>query len=622
MSANLFSRSGRYSSLTSSENAVKDSPNEPPHVFRVFLKRNKTVLFSFFTGLFCTVVVVVFTAYLSRQILLCPAWALDCHVPQRIVWISRRIGTVQGINTAVYAIGLACLAFAAHAFSETALWPLLTEQPFTIGEMDTFLEASRGSVPSSPSALMRARNFHSAFVLLCTVIITLIPLSAAPTIGYVYDRQNVSTKFKSQYQPGGGIGPFFVQKNPPGPRREAAASLYTSWAYNLSSEPMPQYRDWFIDRQALVDRGNFTVGAVRMKQNVSCKDWNAVPTGMNRSLHSFETKLASHKRPEYSKYNQHSGEVLVRDRPSLAVWVHDYEFHSSTRTTATIIFAALNGTIKGGSTTSVSQGSLTAKMTRGNDGFTVSSIACDVDIALVDDILKVGSGTPGAPVQINSANALRDPSWNRSSYKGTLNELALWFAVAPVANGASVDGAQPMYNYNGTGSVIFQRYVSTNGGPNDQWTIDNIKRFIHISIGASALGDSTVWPSGGLVTLNSMANTLKLDPSRSLLLSIPPLIIMVLGKLLLFWNVIHHRRLEIPSMRLSTLGEFLKSAQTEDILRPAASDVRNSGRPSSLHKLRVEFVRTSAGYWGLQSPDRQQHRIRRKPLREYEMIVR
>jgi hypothetical protein len=67
----------------------------------------------------------------------------------------------------------------------------------TIKQISTYLEASRGSIPSSPLALFAARNFNLTLVLLCTVLITIVPLSSAPLVGYVYDQQNVSVGFES-----------------------------------------------------------------------------------------------------------------------------------------------------------------------------------------------------------------------------------------------------------------------------------------------------------------------------------------------------------------------------------------------------------------------------------------
>lgn len=191
MTTNSFPKSHKHLSLAGSEQSGNMPLDEPRRSFRTFIGQHRTVLFALFSGTCCVSSVVAFTTYLSRQIFQCPDWAVDCYVPRRVVWFAEHIGTVQGMSTAVYAIGLACLAYTAHVFSETALWPLLNQQHFTIKEMGNFLEASRGSIPSSPSALLSARSLHSMLVLICTIVITLVPLSAAPTVGYVYHQKTI-----------------------------------------------------------------------------------------------------------------------------------------------------------------------------------------------------------------------------------------------------------------------------------------------------------------------------------------------------------------------------------------------------------------------------------------------
>lgn len=74
------------------------------------------------------------------------------------------------------------------------------------------------------------------------------------------------------------------------------------------------------------------------------------------------------------------------------------------------------------------------------------------------------------------------------------NELDLWFAVAPVANGAYVYGAYPMYRYKKDG--VPGRYTSIGQGESGGWTIEYIKEFIRVSTGASILAEVDSWPIG------------------------------------------------------------------------------------------------------------------------------
>jgi hypothetical protein len=322
---------------------------------------------------------------------------------------------VQGLVTAVYVIGMASVAYAAHSLSESALWPLLFKQALTIKQMSTYLEASRGSIPSSPFALFAARNFDSTLVLLCTVIITIVPLSSAPLVGYVYDRQNISVGFESQYKQGGGIGPYYVQKNPPISIRDSSVALYSSWESKISSEPMPEYRDWFIDRRSLEARGNMTVEAVQPIQSVTCRAWKPEkPSRKDRHIW-FKTKMADNRKRK-DEHN-HDNKVKIQRRPRLAVWAHDYSFLSPTRTKTMLVFEALNGSIDGGVTTT--------DLPTSSKVVNMSTIICDVDVEIVNNQLKVGNGgdSATAPVQITSLSHLHVTGYQQRRHSERISPL-------------------------------------------------------------------------------------------------------------------------------------------------------------------------------------------------------
>jgi hypothetical protein len=57
--------------------------------------------------------------------------------------------------------------------------------------------------------------------------------------------------------------------------------------------------------------------------------------------------------------------------------------------------------------------------------------------------------------------------------------------------------------------------------------------------------------------------------------------------------------MDLPIMRLATLSEFLKSAQTKGLRRTAFNDMQISNRPSRLGNVDVKFEDTSNGLWGL-----------------------
>jgi hypothetical protein len=245
-----------------------------------------------------------------------------------------------------------------------------------------------------------------------------------------------------------------------------------------------------------------------------------------------------------AKKNRHkdrlsSDKVKEREYDKLAVWAHDFKFLSATRTMATLVFAAVDGAIGGGTNTTVK-------------GWNISSIVCDVDIELVNDQTVVGTHkrTAEAPVQINSLSHVNSTFANSTSNdfsvtfdpngSDTLNELVLWLAVAPIVNGNSVEGAQPVYAHGNESDVRVNRppirYTSTNYGSNHLWNIPYIEQFIRISTGALATASSSIWPDGELVTMTSFAYTIKLGPNRSYLLMVLPGIIFASGVLLFLWT--------------------------------------------------------------------------------------
>jgi hypothetical protein len=192
-----FTPSRRNSSSTRHSLVKKPhiQPRKARRATRKFFRHHVTELFALMLGVACTAGCIVFTFWLSNQILNCPAWSTSCHIPGQVNYIQQHIGTVQGLVTAVYAVGLVALAYSVHAFSEAALWPLLAKQSLTLHQVETYIQASRGSIPSTPMALFAARSMDAVVILVCTMVVTLIPLSGAPLVGHVYDRTNISTHF-------------------------------------------------------------------------------------------------------------------------------------------------------------------------------------------------------------------------------------------------------------------------------------------------------------------------------------------------------------------------------------------------------------------------------------------
>ncbi|KAF2631566.1 hypothetical protein BU25DRAFT_455006 [Macroventuria anomochaeta] len=296
---------------------------------------------------------------------------------------------------------------------------------------------------------------------------------------------------------------------------------------------------------------------------------------------------------------QHDKIVEMRDLAKLAVWVHNYTFDSANKTTATLVVAALGGDIRDGITTT--------NMPRKVKTASITSIACDVAVEMMEDTLTVGNA-PGPAVLINAMTNISVVGQGRppdKRYIGKMNELALWFAVAPVANGECVCGTQLMYTYKPR--WIPERYTSTHYGSNSGWTNNYIKKFIRVSTGASILGEVDEWvypdpekpKKAATAQFPSYFPVIKMDPSKSIFLIILPLVIVGCGSLLMLWNVKMHKCMAIPIMRNATLGEIIKSSHTEDVLGPAAIDHQDATKPSSLEKLEVRFKMGDTTLWGL-----------------------
>ena len=522
------------------------------HRWRHFLKTQRSMVGILALGLIVCTGVIGYTLYLSRQLLDCPQWARDCQVSNAIQWTRRNIGVVQGIATAIYTIGLMCLVYFARQVSASAIWPLLRKQKFNVDQVETYLSAIRGSIMDIPASMLLINTASTALILIITTTVSLVPLTAAPIVGNVYNRENQTWMFESAYRVGGGIGRVFAQTNPPACSGAESLSSYIAWSRKLSQEPMPEYREWVVDRSKLRDRGNLTVRAVKTEIRIKCHPYEVTPLNSNGTVSFFfKTNIARHDREE-TRVNS-SAHVQVRAAPALTVWVDDYNFQTANRTSATLVFAAVNGTVEGGSTTSLLGPSSSSVSS-------ISAIACDVDLELRDDVLIVGQGgpMPSENITISAIAGMRNYGRNAQTQNKT-NEDALWFAVAPVLVGLSLSGAQPMYY--GHESLPIP-YTSTNTVANS-WTVSEIEHFIRVSIGAVALSASRIHEISQReeVFVSSSTRIRKLEQSRVVYLVFPMAAILAGVICLVICNNHLHRQSGISVMRTASMNELLESSQ-------------------------------------------------------------
>ncbi|KAL2174875.1 uncharacterized protein P884DRAFT_313858 [Thermothelomyces heterothallicus CBS 202.75] len=559
-------------------------------------------------GIIFVVVAIAYTTELSEQVLECPQWANHCRTADD--WTVKNLGTVQGIITMVYMIGMASLAYAALGLCEATVWPLLKIQSFTINGLNAYLSVTRGSVMLAPRAVMSVRSSAAGFVLACALFVTLLPFAAPPLIGYAYSPTSQAVELESNYTSGGGISELYAQTNPLTSVMVRVLAEYNTWATEPSSEPMPEYRDWYIDRAALDERGNFTARAVRFQTSISCRPLRVEQLNKdNLWWNAFRTNLTGAGKPpqtqsEEVEQEDASTEVWVSPQAQLTLWADSYEFVSDRRTRSTLVFAALDGTIEGGSTTPIVLGNLT----------TASSVACDVEIEPVDDVLSVGN-PPISPSSSSSDTAAGLPVLSSAKTlalspdappQTRLNELLLWFAVAPLLTGISVDGTQPMFaNSSATGLPLAHTTSSalpSSSPGSNHWTIPGLEAFIRLSIGAlaEATTATTNTAASGMTVLTTSKQTRKLERARALLLVIPPGAAVLAAAAAGVFGAVLHARLRVPVMRLagSDLGEVLKSSQTAGLREVAGTDAAKPYLPHELGAVRVRYGVDPAGVAG------------------------
>ncbi|KAK4112444.1 hypothetical protein N656DRAFT_789614 [Canariomyces notabilis] len=568
-----------------------------------FLVTHLSLIASLGAGIIFVVVAIAYTSVISEQMLECPSWANGCT--RADAWTVENLGTIQGIITLIYLLGMVALGYSALGLCEATVWPLLHQQSFTIGGLDAYLATTRGSIMSVPAAIMAVRSLSAGLVLAAALAVTLLPLAAPPLVGHAFTPVRQPVQLESNYTPGGGIGELYAQTNPPTSVMVRMLVEYDSWATSPSSEPLSHYRDWYIDRETLKGRGNFSANAVRLQTSISCRPhtlqqlrrenawWNAFLTNMTRSS-SNSTQTGD---------NNTNAEVWVRPQSQLTLWADSFDFLSDRRTQTTLILAALNGTIEGGSVTPVIVGTLTS----------ASAIACDVEIEAIDDILSVGSEGPVPTENFPVLSSTSDLTVSRSVSPDTrLNELLLWFTVAPLLASSSVDGTQPMFANSSsthrpvalTTSATTTTIMDSNTDTNT-WTIPGLSEFIHVSIGALAQATSSNRDQPNLnpstVTIRSETLTRKLSPSRAKLLTILPATALTILVLMTVYTAWLHARLAIPVMRPVSLGELLKSAQTAWLRDTAGTDAAKTYLPNELGRVWVRYGVDADGMAGLGS---------------------
>lgn len=172
----------------------------------------------------------------------------------------------------------------------------------------------------------------------------------------------------------------------------------------------------------------------------------------------------------------------------------------------------------------------------------------------------------------------------------TLNDNALWFAVAPVLVGTGVNGSQTLfYRPNLMGlPQAYTRAPFPNLEEDYEWSINNVTSFIEVSIGAVAQASSRNNQTGLNTTIISNWPTRKLYPGRALYLVVPVVIILLGQMTLLYWTACMHHTEGLSIMRMAGFAELLKSALTDFFLDSARENCKPD-EVSHFGKVKVKF---------------------------------
>ena len=548
-----------------------------------FIKQRPLLPCIFFSGIAVVASAVSFTILLSAQTLTCPTWALDCTVHPWVTYIDNNLPLFQGIVSTIHGIGLALLAYPLFIFAEAAIWPILASEPYTLKSIDLYLSASRGSVPSLIQLVFKGR---ASIIMLWVGIVTILLQLDRIVVGQAYLKSQDSTNYASTYWAGAGIGLPFVQQNPPAPIPgpvTKAASFYTSWSWNTSQEPIPEIRDFIVNRSNMSMLGNFSATGVKVVRDISC-------TGKTLSILD-ESLPVFHVAANYPNSNS---SVMLRLQPHLTLWVDGIEYMNETRTISTLVFAASNGTIEGGTSNPVTESMAQSDY---GDYTGISAIQCSVDVTLIETQMDVGAGGPkNSAANVSTLATVLGPGSHCSQY-GTLGDVAAWMGVVITTLGDNIYGAQPLFKQQGNGSLPLMFTTFQDDESPESWTQDDVKNFITVGSGALALAMSMQWNSAEMTIVSSQYQMVLL-PSRGYLLLIPAAVVILADIVLALSLVWSYRKANIREIRQARTSEMMCSTRNQSIQMGVQRMHGSTGSCANLDDMRVKYDIVVGGHGG------------------------
>jgi len=561
---------------------------------RYFIAQNPALLIALACGIIGATACFVFTWWLSRQRFSCPSWSVDCNVSPQLGWLVNNLGLVQGIVSAISEASLASMAYVVYVFSEAALWPLLARREYKLRDLDVFLSTSRGSAASLPMALWTWKSPDGLVILLIVGLVTCLLKAESVIVGAAYTRQNVSTSYTSPYNIGGNTGVGFSQANPPTYMPAAmtlASSLYSSWAYGLSTEPLPTMRDFLVDRTNLSMIGNTTVGAIQMQRSYNC---------VGQSIQLLSTDEVSSEDYILQVSAATNTSVSIRMQAGMTTWVDDYELFAPTRAVANVVFAVLGGQLNGSTVTDLSDNDVMTSYGYSN----ISAVSCTVDITLVDSVMEMGDGiTDIIPVNTSTLATISGPGGADSDVE--LSNVALWLATAVTRYGFNIYGAQPVFHKSvsqesytfGPGVASLPVYFTSWGSAqldDNVWNVDDLTSFLDVGAGAFAIAYSRQ-SYHDVAYITSEKDSLRLRTARSYIMLVPVALILGLLGLMVLITKWMNVRTRTPGMRLVQVRDVVRTTQTEEIRRAADAESDGGDAGKGLGQMWVRYGVSKTG---------------------------
>ena len=446
-----------------------------------FLKSRWLMVLTFVCGVSVSLSVFFYVYWLSRQRFRCPPWAIECATHSNVAFFIANTALLQGVLTTAYHTGIVAIAYSFSTLTEMAIWPLLRRKACRLVDIDSYLSATKGSFVSAVASLATIPSIGVAVLLFAILISVASQQISGVLVGWALHPANITAVYQTKYQRGGGLGLPFMQYYPgPAPCPggiENAISFYTIWSASPDAEPLPEIRDYIIDRAQLSLIGNITVQAPQIHRNITC-----VPHAVKlkkvgdtqRAIVSYEvdTNYSLGKTSETHTGTKKPWPVRIRQQQGLTSWVDKVEVLSSKRSNTTVIFGSFNDHIENSFTNKVNS----------NTNFT--SLACSIEVEIEDGIASIGQTTiPGLTLTSQPAGFISNLT----------NEiiLPLWLGAATTFIGGSVAGLQPTYDKTGSGwpSPRYTNFGSVQSWNNaDVWNISDITMFIHNSQSAVAQG--------------------------------------------------------------------------------------------------------------------------------------